>query len=102
MRDTAGHGTDAHPQLVGFDILVRAPQPSKHGARHAHALAMLEEVLQLADYFAAEPKDGRPVRVHRRSAPRSSNVSGSRLRPTVKVAFGLRVGYVPIGTVFNA
>jgi hypothetical protein len=82
--------TDAHPQVLGFDNLVRelillpcsAPQPSKRGARHAHALAMLEDVLpqakpesfslprprherarQLADYFAGEPKDGRPVEI---------------------------------------
>jgi transcriptional regulator GlxA family with amidase domain len=42
------------------------------------------------------------MRGHRHSALRSSNVSGSRLRPTVKVACGLRVGYVPIGAVFSA
>ncbi len=82
--------TDSHPQVLGLDNLARelilllcsAPQPAKRGARHAHALAMLEELLpeakpesfslprprherarRLADYFAAQPQDGRPVEI---------------------------------------
>jgi AraC-like DNA-binding protein len=82
--------TDSQPQVLGLDTLARelilllcsAPQPSKRGARHAHALALLEELLpeakpesfclprprherarQLADYFAAQPQDSRPVEI---------------------------------------
>jgi len=82
--------TDSQPQVLGLDNLARelilllsdAPQPSKRGARHAHALALLEELLpeakpesfslprprherarKLADYFAAQPNDGRPVEI---------------------------------------
>jgi AraC-like DNA-binding protein len=82
--------TDSHPQVLGLDNLAReiilllcsASQPSRRGARHAHALALLEEVLpeakpesfslprplherarKLADYFAARPNDGRPVEI---------------------------------------
>ena len=82
--------TDSHPQVLGLDNLSReivlllccAPQPAKRGARHAHALALLEEVLpeskpesfslprpsherarKLADYFAMQPGDGRSVEI---------------------------------------
>ena len=78
------------PQVLGLDNLARelilllcgAPQPSKRGARHAHALAMLDEILpeakpesfslprprherarQLADHFATQPNDSRPVEI---------------------------------------
>ncbi len=82
--------TDTHPQVLSLDNLARelilflctAPRPSQRGARHAHALALLEEVLpearpesfslprprherarQLADYFASRPDDGRSVEI---------------------------------------
>jgi AraC-like DNA-binding protein len=82
--------TDSQPQVLGLDNLARelilllcgAPQSSRRGARHAHALALLEEVLpeakpesfslprprherarKLADYFAAQPNDGRSVEI---------------------------------------
>jgi len=82
--------TDSHPQVLGLDNLTRelilllagVSQPSKRGQRHAHALALLEAVLpeakpesfslprprherarKLADYFTAEPDDGRPVEI---------------------------------------
>jgi AraC-like DNA-binding protein len=82
--------TDSHPQVLGLDTLARelilllcaAPQASKRGARHAHALAMLDEILpeakpesfalprprherarQLADHFATQPNDSRPVEI---------------------------------------
>jgi AraC-like DNA-binding protein len=82
--------TDSQPQVLGLDTLARelilllcnAPQASQRGARHAHALALLEELLpqakpesfslprprherarQLADYFAAQPQDSRPVEI---------------------------------------
>jgi AraC-like DNA-binding protein len=80
--------TDSQPQVLGLDNLTRelvlllcaAPRISQRGARHAHALALLEEVLpeakpesfslprpqherarKLADYFAVQPNDGRSV-----------------------------------------
>jgi AraC-like DNA-binding protein len=80
--------SDSHPQVLGLDNLVRelilllcaAPRASQRGARHAHALALLEEVLpearsesfslprpcdprarRFADYLVARPDDGRPV-----------------------------------------
>jgi AraC-like DNA-binding protein len=82
--------TDAEPQVLGLDNLARelilflcgAPRVSQRGTRHAHALALLEEVLpgvkpesfslprprqerarKLADYFAAQPNDGRSVEI---------------------------------------
>lgn len=82
--------TDSHPQVLGLDNLARelvlllcsAPQPSKRGPRHAHALALLEHVLpeakpesfslprpsherarRLADYLATQPGDGRSVEI---------------------------------------
>ena len=82
--------TDSHPQVLGLDNLARelvlllcsASQPSKRGPRHAHALALLEQVLpeakhesfslprpsherarRLADYFATQPGDGRSVEI---------------------------------------
>jgi AraC-like DNA-binding protein len=82
--------TDSHPQVLGLDNLARelvlllctVMQPSKRGARHAHALALLEEVLpeakpesfslprpsherarKLADYFASQPRDARSVEI---------------------------------------
>jgi AraC-like DNA-binding protein len=82
--------SDSHPQVLGLDNLARelvlllcsAPLPSQRGSRHAHALALLEDILpqakpesfslprprherarMLADYFAAQPKDGRPVEI---------------------------------------
>jgi AraC-like DNA-binding protein len=80
--------TDADPQVLGLDNLSRelilllcsVPRASQRGARHAHALALLEEMLpearpesfalprprherarMLADYFTAHPNDGRSV-----------------------------------------
>ncbi len=80
--------TDSDPQVLGLDNLARelilflctATRASQRGARHAHALALLEDVLpeakpesfslprprherarMLADYFAAQPHDGRTV-----------------------------------------
>jgi AraC-like DNA-binding protein len=82
--------TDSHPQVLGLDNLARelilllctAPRAAQRGTRHAHALALLEEVLpeakpesfslprprherarRLADYFAERPDDGRSVEV---------------------------------------
>jgi len=82
--------TDSQPQVLGLDNLTRelilllcsAPQVSQRGRRHAHALGLLQEVLpeakpesfalprpqherarMLADYFAAQPNDARPVEV---------------------------------------
>ena len=82
--------TDSTPQVLGLDNLTRelilllcsVPQPAKRGPRHAHALAILEEALpaakpesfslprpqherarKLADYFTAQPNDGRPVEI---------------------------------------
>jgi AraC-like DNA-binding protein len=82
--------TDSQPQVLGLDNLARelilllcaVPQPSKRGARHAHALALLEELLSeakpesftlprprherarmLADHFAAQSSDGRSVEI---------------------------------------
>ncbi len=82
--------TDSDPQVLGLDNLARelilflcgAPRASERGARHAHALALLEEILpaarpesfslprprndrarKLADYFAAQPNDGRSVEI---------------------------------------
>jgi AraC-like DNA-binding protein len=82
--------SDSQPQVLGLDNLARelifllcaVPQPSKRRARHAHALALLEELLPeakpesfflprpqqerariLADYFAAQPGDGRSVEI---------------------------------------
>ncbi len=80
--------SDSDPQVLGLDSLARelilflcsAPRASQRGERHAHALALLEAVLpeakpesfslprprherarRLADYFATQPNDGRPV-----------------------------------------
>jgi AraC-like DNA-binding protein len=80
--------TDSDPQVLGLDNLARelilflctATRASQRGARHAHALALLEDILpeakpesfslprprherarMLADYFAAQPHDGRTV-----------------------------------------
>jgi AraC-like DNA-binding protein len=82
--------TDSEPQVLGFENLARelvlllcsAPRASQRGARHAHGLALLEELLRdakpesfslprprherarkLADYFATQPKDSRPVEI---------------------------------------
>lgn len=82
--------TDSDPQVLGLDDLARelilflcsAPRASQRGTRHAHALALLEELLPearpesfslprprherarlLADYFAAQPNDGRSVEI---------------------------------------
>jgi AraC-like DNA-binding protein len=82
--------TDSEPQILGLDNLARelvlflcsAPRASERGPRHAHALALLEEMLpdakpesfslprprherarMLADYFAAQPSDGRAVEI---------------------------------------
>jgi len=81
---------ESDPQVLGFDNLTRelilllasVPQPSQRGRRHAHALALLEEILpeakpesfslprprherarMLADHFSAQPDDGRPVEI---------------------------------------
>jgi AraC-like DNA-binding protein len=82
--------TDSHPQVLGLDNLARelilllctAPRATQRGTRHAHALALLDEILpeakpesfslprpgherarKLADHFAARPGDGRSVEV---------------------------------------
>ena len=82
--------TDSDPQVLGMDDLARelilflcgAPRASQRGTRHAHALALLEELLpdakpesfslprprqerarMLADYFASQPNDGRSVEI---------------------------------------
>jgi AraC-like DNA-binding protein len=82
--------TDSQPQVLGLDTLARelilllcaAPQPSKRGARHVHALALLEEILPeakpesfslprprherarlLADYFSTQSGDSRSVEI---------------------------------------
>jgi AraC-like DNA-binding protein len=93
--------TDSDPQVLGVDDLARelilflcgAPRASQRGPRHAHALAMLEEILpqakpesfslprprhararKLADYFSAQPGDSRPVEVI------AAEVGGASLR----------------------
>ena len=80
----------AEPQILGLDNLARelvlflcgAPRASQRGPRHAHALALLAELLsearpesfslarprserarKLADYFSAHPEDGRAVEI---------------------------------------
>ena len=82
--------SDSDPQVLGLDNLARelilflatAARASQRGTRHAHALALLEELLpqakpesfslprprherarMLADYFAAQPNDGRSVEI---------------------------------------
>src|SRR5690242_13262855 len=82
--------TDVEPQVLGLDNLARelilflcaAPRAAQRGTRHAHALALLEELLpaakpesfslprprherarMLADYFTAQPGDGRSVEI---------------------------------------
>jgi AraC-like DNA-binding protein len=82
--------TDSAPQVLGLDDLARelilflcaAPRASQRDTRHAHALALLETLLpgarpesfslprprherarMLADYFAAQPNDGRSVEI---------------------------------------
>jgi AraC-like DNA-binding protein len=93
--------TDAGPQVLGLDSLARelilflcsAPRASQRSSRHAHALALLEELLRdakpesfslprprserarkLADYFAARPNDGRSVELI------AAEVGGASLR----------------------
>lgn len=88
--ETGSLRSDSHPQVLGLDNLARelilllcsVPRPSERGTRHAHALALLEEILseakpesfslprprherarKLADYFAGQPNDGRPVEI---------------------------------------
>jgi len=82
--------TDSDPQVLGLYNLGRelvmflcgTPRASLRGPKHAHELALLEEVLpeakpesfslprprherarMLADYFAAQPNDARPVEI---------------------------------------
>jgi AraC-like DNA-binding protein len=82
--------SDPEPQVLGLSDLARelvlllcaAPRVSQRSARHAHALALLGELLadarpesfslmrpqsersrRLADYFSAHPEDGRAVEV---------------------------------------
>jgi len=93
--------TDSDPQVLGLDNLSRelilflcsTPMASQRGARHAYALALLEEVLpesrpesfslprprherarKLADYFAAQPDDGRSVEII------AADIGGASLR----------------------
>ena len=93
--------TDSQPQVLGLDSLARelilllctVPTPSKRGARHAHALALLEELLpeakpdsfslprprherarMLADHFAAQPHDARAVELI------AADIGGASLR----------------------
>lgn len=93
--------TDSNPQVLGLDNLARelilllcgAPRVSQRGPRHVHALALLEELLpeakpesfslprprqerarKLADYFAAQPNDGRSVEII------ASEIGGASLR----------------------
>ncbi len=82
--------TDSDPQVLGLDNLARelilflcaTPRASERGTRHAHALALLEEILpaakpesfslprprherarKLADWFASNPSDARAVEI---------------------------------------
>jgi len=98
--------TDSAPQVLGLGDLARelilflceAPRASQRGVRHAHALALLEELLpearpesfvlprprhdrarQLADYFAAQPGDGRPVEII------AAEIGGASLRTFERV-----------------
>lgn len=93
--------TDSEPQVLGLDNLARelilflctATRASERTARHAHALALLEEILPearpesyslprprherarlLADYFSAQPGDGRSVELI------AAEVGGASLR----------------------
>jgi AraC-like DNA-binding protein len=79
---------ESGPQVLGLDALARelvlflcaAPRPSQRDQRHAHALALLEQLLpaataesfalprprsararKLADHFTSRPGDGRPL-----------------------------------------
>jgi AraC-like DNA-binding protein len=93
--------TRAEPQILGLDNLARelvlflctAPRPSQRDARHAHALALLEELLpaakaesfslprpnserarRLADYLTSRPQDGRSLEIV------AAEVGGASLR----------------------
>jgi AraC-like DNA-binding protein len=93
--------TRAEPQVLGLDNLARelvlflcaAPRPSQRDARHAHALALLEELLpaakaesfslprpnserarRLADYLTSRPQDGRSLEIV------AAEVGGASLR----------------------
>jgi AraC-like DNA-binding protein len=82
--------TDAEPQILGLENLVRelvlflcaAPRASQRGMRHAHAFTLLRELLpeakpesfalprprserarKLADYLTAHPHDGRALEI---------------------------------------
>jgi len=93
--------TDSAPQVLGLDNLARelvlllcaAPRASQRTSRHAHALALLEEMLPearpesfslprprhdrarlLADHITANPQDGRPVELV------AAQVGGASLR----------------------
>jgi len=82
--------SDREPQVLGLDNLARelilllcsVPELSSRGTRHAHALALLEDLLpeakpesfslprprherarMLADYLAGQPSDGRTVEI---------------------------------------
>lgn len=86
--NSLGFGPD--PQVLGLDALARelvlflcaAPRPSQRDARHAHALALLEELLpaaraesfslprpkserarKLAEHFTSRPADGRSLEI---------------------------------------
>jgi AraC-like DNA-binding protein len=91
----------SEPQILGLENLARelvlflctAPRASQRGPKHAHALALLSELLpeakpesftlarphsdrarKLADYFTEHPEDGRPVEVV------AAEVGGASLR----------------------
>lgn len=93
--------TAAAPQVLGLGNLARelalflcaAPRPSQRDARHAHALALLAELLsaatpesfslpkpkserarKLAEHFASRPDDGRPLGIV------AAEVGGASLR----------------------
>lgn len=93
--------TDAHPQVLGLEALAAelvqflcsVTRVSERGERHAHALALLEQLLpearpesfslprprherarMLADYFTAHPHDSRPVEIV------AADIGGASLR----------------------
>ena len=93
--------TDTEPQILGLDNLVRelvlflcaAPRASQRGLKHAHAFALLRELLpearpesftlprprserarKLADYLTAHPQDGRALEIV------AAEVGGASLR----------------------
>ena len=107
--------SDPEPQVLGLSDLARelvlllcaAPRVSQRSARHAHALALLGELLpdarpesfslmrpqserarRLADYFSAHPEDGRAVLAS--ITPQGRDAMQKATDAIVDARFGLR------------